>query len=108
MQNHRLITTLAARLDLDDAVAWYESKQEGLGIEFLLEFYDTATLVQTNPRMNRIVHGEFCRFLLDRFPYKAYYRIDDRTSDWRMVIVAIFHTSTGNRKIASRLGEPDE
>lgn len=105
MEKYSIITSPVARIDLDDAIAWYESKQEGLGIDFLLEFYDLCNFVQTHPRMNQIVYGIYRRFQMKRFPYLVYYTIDERTSDWRIIIMAIFHSRTGNEKLKQRLGE---
>ncbi len=105
MEKYDVITTPSARLDLDDAVAWYESKKEGLGIDFLLEFYDEFTYIENNPRIYQVVYGEFRRFQMKRFPYLAFYRIDDRTSYMRVVIVAVLHANSGPEKLKRRLGK---
>jgi len=80
MEKYEVIITPLARLDLEDAIAWYESQKEGLGIDFLLEFYNQFIHIENNPKIYQVVNGEFHRFQMKRFPYLAFYRIDERSS----------------------------
>ncbi len=105
MERHNLLVTSFAREDLNDAMTWYESQKEGLGIDFLLEFYDLCNFVEINPQINQIVYSSYRRFRMKRFPYLVYYAVDERTSDKRMVIVAVFHSSSGAEKLQQRLGD---
>ena len=40
---------LSAETELDEAIAYYEEKQAGLGIAFFLQFYDTLSFLKENP-----------------------------------------------------------
>ena len=60
----------------EDAVAaylWYQEKAPGLGDEFLRSFYACANEIRRNPLMSPIVHQDFRRRLLRRFPYAVYF-----------------------------------
>ena len=67
----------------DDAIrgyAWYETKSDGLGEEFLRMFYACAGDLLRNSLFYRKVYGEFRRCLLRRFPFAIYYRVNEETA----------------------------
>ena len=62
-----------ARLELDEAMGWYERQKTGLGVE-LKEAVDQmlARIVETPGRFHP-VRGEVRRALLRRFPYAIHF-----------------------------------
>ena len=50
-----------AEQDLSEASAWYEAKQFGLGVDFLLEVERTLARIERSPLGYRKVHGELRR-----------------------------------------------
>ena len=90
--------TKALRIDrlaedeLDDAAAWYEAKQPGLGLSLLNLFDETVERVRSGQLPgsavpNVSVHGAR-RVLLKRFPYSiVFYDFEDE-----LVIMAFAHT----------------
>jgi plasmid stabilization system protein ParE len=69
------------------AYAYYESRLEGLGDEFLALFYASARDLIRNSLLYRVVHRDFRRRLLRRFPYAIYYRVLDS----QIVVCGLFH-----------------
>ena len=65
--------------EVDDAVQWYEAKEDDLSREFLDEFDRVVRLVRLYPYAGTQVEAEIRRFLFTRFPYSLIYGIDDET-----------------------------
>ena len=78
----------AARADLDDAVAWYNDKESGVGHELLDDVLAALDKIERDPGIGARYRNTDRRFYrLKRFPYLIYYReFDDRI--W---IAAIAH-----------------
>ena len=68
-----------ANREVDDAVQWYEAKEDGLSREFLDELDRVVRLVRLYPYAGMQVEPEIRRFLFTRFPYSLIYGIDDET-----------------------------
>lgn len=54
--------------DVDDAVGWYESKRNGLGLEFLDELDGLLVRVGRTPHPFPVIQGDVRRGSLHRFP----------------------------------------
>jgi toxin ParE1/3/4 len=77
-----------ARAELDDAVAFYEERREGLGVEFLTVIEKAFERIQENPKQGSIYRDSGHRKLVVRkFPYVLFFR---ELSD-RIRITAIAH-----------------
>ena len=74
-----------ANREVDDAVQWYEAREEDLSREFLDELDRVVRLVRLYPYAGMQVEPEIRRFLFTRFPYSLIYGIDDET----ILIIAI-------------------
>jgi plasmid stabilization system protein ParE len=74
-----------ANREVDDAVQWYEAKEDGLSREFLDELDRVVRLVRLYPYAGMQVEPEIRRFLFTRFPYSLRYGIDDET----ILIIAV-------------------
>jgi plasmid stabilization system protein ParE len=86
----------------EDAVAahlWYEEKAPGLGDEFLHSFYACANEIRRNPLMFPIVHQDFRRRLLRRFPYAVYFRIEGN----EVVVFGLFHCARDPQTFTTKL-----
>lgn len=71
--------------EVDDAVRWYEEKEEGLSRDFLDELDRIVRLVKTYPLLATQIEPEIRRFLFARFPYSLIYGIDQET----IVVIAV-------------------
>jgi plasmid stabilization system protein ParE len=87
-----------ARIEYDEAVAWYESERPGLGLEFSASVDALMTLIARQPALFRQVRGPIRRAVLKRFPYAIHF-LDEPA---RIVVVAVFHASRDPRVLARR------
>jgi len=62
--------------DLDDATAYYDARQRGLGDRFLSEFRATVGIVSEIGHIFRQVHGPYGHLKFTTFPYFVYFRPD--------------------------------
>ena len=87
-----------AKSELDDAVAWYENKEEGLGIKFYRAIAGQLERVATLPEQFACVRGQVRRAVLRRFPYSIYFLSETR----RVVVLAIFHAKRSPQYLEAR------
>lgn len=78
----------AARSELIEAAAWYESKQPSLGTEFIAEIDRCLVLAAQQPLIYAVVYQGLRRVTTKRFPYGVYFRSNAQ----RLVVVAVFHS----------------
>lgn len=76
-----------AKLELEDAIAYYELEHSGLGINFKKEIQKNIERIKKFPLAASIERGEIRKSLLHKFPYKILYSIE---SD-HIFIIAIAH-----------------
>jgi plasmid stabilization system protein ParE len=70
-----LIIRPEAEADIKDAFEWYESKQTGLGNNFIEETEMLFQRIEEYPNLFPKVYGKLQRALLHRFPYSVFFRI---------------------------------
>ncbi|MBI2566428.1 MAG: type II toxin-antitoxin system RelE/ParE family toxin [Candidatus Schekmanbacteria bacterium] len=78
---------LATR-ELNDAAAYYEFQNRGLGLDFLAAVEHTIDRLLRFPKSGRLLRGTVRRALLRGFPYALLYR--ERADGIR--ILAVMHT----------------
>jgi plasmid stabilization system protein ParE len=71
----RILISEAAEADLSDAVAWYESREPGVGLQFASEIGASLKLIGDYPRAWTEVHDGARRCQTNRFPYLIIYKI---------------------------------
>lgn len=76
-----------ARIELIDAVAYYEKSSEGVGLRFSREVYATIHRLMANPNLWPSVTENTRRCLTRRFPYSVVYEIREQD----VLIVAVAH-----------------
>jgi plasmid stabilization system protein ParE len=90
----------AARLEFDEAVAWYERGRPGLGREFKLEVKLTLRRAQAHPERFRQVRGRARIIRLRRFnKYAIYFAVKDDA----FAVLAVFHASRNPTGLEQRL-----
>lgn len=62
-----------AEAEADEAAAWYEAQQPGLGIEFLLELDAAIERAAETPPVYAKVFMDARRVLMRRFPFAVYF-----------------------------------
>ena len=78
-----------ARAELDEAAAWYEQRQVGLGLEFVAKVRDLLDQIATNPRLYPAVDAEVRQAAMRRFPCLVVYREEVG----EVVVVAVWHSA---------------
>jgi toxin ParE1/3/4 len=90
----------AARLEFDEAVAWYEGERVGLGEEFKLEAKSALKRALANPQLFQKVRGRAQRIRLRRFKkYAIYFAIKDDVFS----VVSVFHGARNPAELRRRL-----
>ena len=72
-----------------EASVWYESKRFGLAIEFMAEIDRCVSLAAENPQQFTFVSEDLRRVVANHFPYSIYFRPEK----YRIVVLAVFHSS---------------
>jgi hypothetical protein len=82
---HILIIEPEAKLDIANAIHFYNQQRAGLGREFLQELTDLLTRVGENPRQYQAYRRHTRKAVMSRFPYLLFYHFDDARAycDWR-------------------------
>ena len=62
-----------ATQETDDAFAWYEEKEPGLGFRFLHDLEIALAAIARRPEMCQPVQSGFRRALVHRFPYAVFF-----------------------------------
>ena len=76
-----------AKLELDDAVCFYELRYEGLGLRFKKEVQAAVIRISDYPRAWSVEKGDIRKCLLHKFPYKLLYSVE---AD-HIFIIAVAH-----------------
>ncbi len=95
----KLLILAAAEADIDEAFAWYEQRQTGLGFEFMRAVNARIRSIQRNPEMCGFVERHYRQALVRRFPYAILYAYSEEI----VTIYAVFPTSRDPAKWRARL-----
>jgi toxin ParE1/3/4 len=75
---------------LDDAIAYYEERRVGLGIEFLRQVEQATAQIEREPGLGAPYQdSEYRHYIVRRFPYVLYY-VEREDAIW---IIAVAHGS---------------
>jgi len=96
---YKLIIRPEAERDLAEVFGWYESKRRGLGHDFLLQVEAALNFLEKNPKIFPEVYKEARRYLIKRFPYKIYYRVNENT----VIVLAVIYGGRNPNWIKQRL-----
>jgi plasmid stabilization system protein ParE len=89
--------------DVSEAADWYESRQPGLGIQFLEEVIQIWDILAENPLLNCRRHPtRNIRWRYpNRFPYRIIYEVDE--ANHLVKISAVLHGARDERHWRKRL-----
>jgi len=83
----QLAFSIMAQQELVEAKRYYNQQQMGLGRQFQREAELAAQRILAHPLAWQMERPPFRRFLLDRFPYKMLYIVEDD----RVLVIAVAH-----------------
>ena len=91
-----------ARAELQQAFAWYEEKQAGLGYQFLFAADATIDRIRRHPEMFPLIEDAVRKALLRRFPYAVLFEVEDV----RITVIAVYHGRRRPHGWSDRISEP--
>jgi plasmid stabilization system protein ParE len=83
----KVIFSIIAKQELDDAVLYYDLEYQGLGKRFKEEVRNTAKRITDYPHAWSVERGEIRKCMLHKFPYKLLYSIEKD----HIFIIAVAH-----------------
>jgi len=89
-----------ARLEFEDAAAWYEEQRLDLGDEFRITVNDALQQILKCPERFRLAAPTTHKVTLRRFPYSIYYSIELDAIN----VTSIFHGARNPEELRRRLG----
>ena len=89
-----------ANREVDNAVRWYEAREEGLSREFIDELDRVVRLFRFYPHAGMQIEPEIRRFLFTRCPYSLIYGSDEKT----IVVIAVANQHREPNYWADRIG----
>ncbi len=97
----QLIVRPLAVEDVVEAAAWYEKQAEGLGEELIDEVVHAIHRAASNPELFRVVrrNGEIRRVLAERFPYRIFFSILEKTLYVHAVLHGAQHDSRWKQRV---------
>jgi plasmid stabilization system protein ParE len=100
----RVVYTPEADDDVAESYNWYESREPGLGEDFLRCIEACVLAVQRHPQLYPIAIDDFRHAPIRRFPFEIFYEPGDNC----ITIYAVFHCSQDPRKWRERLEQEEE
>jgi len=90
----RVIIHPLAEADLDNARQWYESRELGVGDDFLFEVNKAMALLIENPQLHPAYFLNYYRIITRRFPYKLFYRLEGNN----VIVMRVLHAKQDHRR----------
>ena len=96
--NWELIIRPRARLQIAEAIDWYDTQAAGRGDDFLNAIEEVINSIGSNPYQYQVLRGELRRAVLRRFPYLIIYAI----SGDEVVVLRCVHARRDPRRSLSQ------
>jgi plasmid stabilization system protein ParE len=90
IKKHRLVA-----VDFQSAYNWYQSKQPGLGTDFINDFRLAYRRLRQFPLRCSVRFADVRRLNLERFPYGLFYAVTSK----EITVLAILHASRDTETI---------
>ena len=101
--NWRVVIRPEVEQDVAEASSWYESRQAGLGAEFVEEIIQVWEAIKANPLLNsrrhprKNIHWRYP----ERFPYRVIYEIVE--AERTVIVAAVLHAARHDRHWQQRV-----
>jgi hypothetical protein len=90
-----------AEVDIDNAFIWYESKQMNLGNKFFKIIAESINYISKNPIGSEEIYKGIRRYVIKKFPYGIYYKVNSELKD--IQIIGVIHFRRSSRVIKYRI-----
>lgn len=91
----RVVIRPRAEADIRKARDWHENDRAGLGSEFVTEIGMAVKELVRDPERRPDYYRGFRRVLVQRFPYKLFYRLEGD----RVIVFRILHASRDHPRL---------
>jgi toxin ParE1/3/4 len=98
-RNYLLEFTPEAREDIREIVVWYRNELNGLEDRFLVSLKNSTNSLKENPFIYQVNFGSIRSILLQRFPYRVYYFVEENS----IKVLGIVHPKRSPKLIRKRL-----
>jgi len=99
-----LVVSTLTEADLDEAVAWYNHIQPGVGDDLVYCVEQALDRILDHPEAFAMILPEVRRTLVRRFPYGLFFRVRQH----RIEVEALFHLRSDPARLQERLGPASE
>jgi len=89
-----------AEHDIEKAFIWYEIQQPGLGVSFFNSLNSSVVFISNNPLSCVIVYKDVRRYVIKKFPYGVYFKVNETLRE--IQIIGIFHFKRSTKVIRKR------
>ncbi len=95
MQNmaYKLFVNPSARLDIIEAIDWYNEKQPNLGFRLYKYIQTTLEIIRSNPSGFAVRYKTIHTAIVKKFPYMIHYIVDQQTETISVLAVLCMHRS---------------
>ena len=98
-----VVFTDDAKYDIRKSFRWYESREPGLGEEFLRCVEACIQAIQRHPELYPMALDDIRRARVRRFPFEVFYEVTGVS----VIIYCVFHCSQNPQKWRRRFGWDD-
>ncbi len=96
---YEIIISIAAQLDIEQAIEWYEGQLQGLGERVKQSLYDSLVEIESNPYLSSKRYKEIRIKYIKKFPFGIHYFIEGN----KIKIYGFFHMKRNPTKWLERL-----
>lgn len=93
---YKLVIQDTAKLDILEAIFYYNSKQPKLGKRFFLAFKSKSKNISSNPEGYAVRYKDVRMAMIDKFPYLIHFQIDKEAKV--VFILAVFYDGENPEK----------
>lgn len=91
-----------ARIEIDEAIDWYEEQKEGLGVDFVIAVDAYVLKIQETPNYYSYRKGNYRGIKMETFPYTIVYQVFPRKQI--IHVCSVHHNSRAARHRFRKLG----
>lgn len=88
-----------ALCDADEAMRWYDSREHGLGAEFVKALDECIGQIERHPDLFRVFSPPYRKVLMRRFPFQVVYEIREDC----LWVLAVYHAKRDPEQLRKRL-----
>lgn len=95
----RIKLSAEAAEEMLESAAWYDERENGLGVEFLAACGEAFEKIALDPQRHLHIGKGFHRYLMPRFPFGVFYEIQGDL----LIVAAVFHGARDPKRWRERL-----